>query len=118
MAHWDEHGYGRWAVEAGQDLIGFGGLTWSPRWLKPSISYHLHPKSLGRGYASEIANETVRFAVDDLGLDEIIGLARDANLASTRVLRKAGFVFDRFVELDGAPTQMFVFDSKRNALGD
>jgi [ribosomal protein S5]-alanine N-acetyltransferase len=106
IAHWDRHGFGRWAVEDGDGLIGFGGLTVRGEDEAFNISYHLHPAHWGKGYATELAEEAVRAGFDDLGVARIVGLVREANPGSRRVLERAGFVFEGHVMLHGAPTQL------------
>jgi hypothetical protein len=53
-AHWKEHGFGRWAVIANENLIGFGGVTVSKEFDGLNLSYHLDPQSWGNGYATEL----------------------------------------------------------------
>jgi hypothetical protein len=60
MQHWQSHGFGRWAVEHGGRLIGFGGLTHKHGFEGLNISYHLHPEGWGKGYASELVAEDGR----------------------------------------------------------
>lgn len=62
--HWDEHGFGRWAVEpltgplAGE-MIGFVGVAY-PTFLpelasRPELGWRLARESWGSGYATEAA---------------------------------------------------------------
>jgi ribosomal-protein-alanine N-acetyltransferase len=111
MQHWQSHGFGRWAVERGERLIGFGGLTHKHGYEGLNISYHLHPEGWGNGYASELVAETVAVAFGPLHAHRVIGLVRAANPASRRVLERNGFSFEQEVELDGARTQLLVLDS-------
>ena len=111
IRHWQSHGFGRWAVERGERLIGFGGLTHRRGYEGLDISYHLHPESWGNGYASELVAEAVAVAFGPLHAHRVIGLVRAANLASRRVLERNGFSFEQEVELDGAPTQLLALDS-------
>lgn len=110
MAHWQSHGFGRWAVHARGELVGFGGVTVSEQFGDLNISYHLHPASWGRGYASELVADQLSFAFDDLQASRVIGLARPANPASRRVLEKCGFRFERGVTLHGAPTNLYALE--------
>ncbi len=104
IGHWDRHGFGRWAVEADGTLIGFGGVTVSADFDGLNLSYHLHPRSWGHGYATELVTEALRTAFGPLRADRVIGLVRAANPASRRVLEKCGFTFEKEVMLYGAPT--------------
>ena len=108
MAHWKEHGFGRWAVVADGVLIGFGGVTVSNEFDGLNLSYHLDPRSWGHGYATELVRDISSFAFKDLGAHRIIGLVRSANPASSRVLEKCGFRYEREVMLHGAPTNLYV----------
>ena len=44
----------------------------------------------GKGYASEIAEAALRFGFEELGLPAIVAAAAPENIASLRVLAKAG----------------------------
>lgn len=108
IAHWNVHGFGRWAVEVEGTLIGFGGLTVSSDFGGLNLSYHFHPSHWGGGYASELATESVNVAAKILHAEKVIGLARPANPPSRRVLEKCGFALEKEVMLHGAPTMLFV----------
>ncbi|SFI35334.1 Protein N-acetyltransferase, RimJ/RimL family [Bosea sp. OK403] len=105
IAHWRQHGFGRWAIEQSGALIGFGGLTVKPGVEGLNLSYHLDPASWGQGFASEFVAEAMAVAFGPLRAGRVIGLVRPANPASRRVLEKSGFVFEREIMLEGAPTQ-------------
>jgi ribosomal-protein-alanine N-acetyltransferase len=106
MDHWRNHGFGRWAAEADGRLIGFGGVTVSKEFEGLNLSYHLHPDSWGKGYATELVRQVLDFAFNDLHAERVIGLVRPINVASRIVLEKCGFVFEREVMLHGAPTNL------------
>lgn len=108
IAHWAAHGFGRWAVEAGGQLVGFGGLGVVEGSEELNISYHVHPDHWGHGMASAIAARAVGHGFDRLGAPRIRGLVRAANPASARVLLKLGFRRDGEVTLHGAPTLRYV----------
>jgi RimJ/RimL family protein N-acetyltransferase len=110
IGHWTEHGFGRWAAEADGSLVGFGGVTRSADFDALNLSYHIHPDHWGRGYATELAREAVTFAFTELGAQRIVGLARPANPASRRVLERVGFIYERNIDLHGAPTMLFIME--------
>ncbi|MBN9219007.1 MAG: GNAT family N-acetyltransferase [Mesorhizobium sp.] len=107
IGHWREHGFGRWAIEAEDGLIGFGGVTVSGEFEGLNLSYHLRPESWGQGYASETIRAALAFAFGDLGARRVIGLVRPVNTASSRALERCGFRFEREVMLHGAPTNLY-----------
>lgn len=103
LAHWQQNGFGRWALETGDHLIGFGGLTHHAEIEGLNLSYHLHPDFWRRGFAGELAEEALRVAFDIIGAPRVVGLTRPVNPASRSVLERAGFVFEDEVEFEGAP---------------
>ncbi|MBB3381546.1 MULTISPECIES: GNAT family N-acetyltransferase [unclassified Rhizobium] len=107
--HWRLHGFGRWAIEAEGQLIGFGGVTVSTEFEGLNLSYHLHPDNWGKGYATELVTEALAFARGDLRAKRVIGLVRPVNIASRHVLEKCGFGFEREVMLHGAPTHLLSY---------
>ena len=95
--HWDQFGYGLWAVtlrETGQ-LMGWCGLEFLPDTNETEVGYLLSGEFWGKGYATEAARASVEFGKKNIGLKEIIGLTDPMNIASQRVLEKCGLTFTR-----------------------
>jgi RimJ/RimL family protein N-acetyltransferase len=107
IQHWNDWRFGRWAALVGENLIGFGGVTVSKEFEGLNLSYHLHPDHWGFGFAVELVREAVRFAFEDIAVGRVIGLVRNANPASRKVLERSGFLFEREVMLHGAPTNLY-----------
>lgn len=115
---WDEEGFGLFAVEllASGELIGFVGLsvpTFLPEVLPAvEISWRLGRQFWGQGYASEAAHATLEFALQDRGLDRVIGIARTGNDASENVLRKLGMTPERQMThpVYGFPLTVYAID--------
>jgi RimJ/RimL family protein N-acetyltransferase len=59
------------------------------------IGYRLFPAAWGRGYATEGARALVRLAFAGLAADQVVATTMAANLASRRVLEKAGLTLRR-----------------------
>lgn len=110
MAHWEQHGFGRWAVLHQGRLIGFGGVTVSESFAGLNLSYHLHPSAWGQGFAGEIVQAALSAAFGQLGAARVIGLVRPANPASAKVLQRSGFQRDSEVILHGAQTFLWTLD--------
>lgn len=96
MAHWDEHGFGLWAVEHKEDdrFLGFIGLSTHAWFPGIEVGWRLDREYWGRGLASEGAAESLRFGFEDLALDRIVSIHQPANVASRRVMEKNGLTFD------------------------
>ncbi|MBM3318775.1 MAG: GNAT family N-acetyltransferase, partial [Candidatus Eisenbacteria bacterium] len=92
LRHWDERGYGWWAVEpwGRRELIGWNGLQHLPETDEVEIGFLLARPYWGMGLAAEGARAGLRFGFRDLGLQEIIALAHPENARSRRVIEKLG----------------------------
>ena len=99
-AHFEERGFGLWAVEVlgGAPFVGFIGLT-VPRFeaaFTPcvEIGWRLAAEHWGRGYATEGARAALAFGFEQLGLAEILSFTVPANVRSRRVMEKIGMTHD------------------------
>lgn len=75
-----------------------------------SISYAVDPGSWGQGYASKAVQAALRFAVEYLKPDGIVGAVDVNNPASANVLTKAGFqlVVENFSYNPGTTDNLYV----------
>jgi RimJ/RimL family protein N-acetyltransferase len=107
--HWDEHGFGHWAVEPLEGpltgrLIGFVGVAY-PTFLpelatRPELGWRLGRESWGHGYATEAALAARDDAFARLALPELISIIHPDNERSRRVATKAGMTIERQVHND------------------
>lgn len=107
VRHWEKHDIGRWAILREGAVIGFGGLTHKVGFFGLNLSYHLHPDHWGQGLAHEFVAEALAVAFGPRRAQRVIGLVRPVNLASLRVLEKAGFTREAEVRLEGAPSLLY-----------
>jgi RimJ/RimL family protein N-acetyltransferase len=117
--HWDEHGFGHWAVESREgplagNLIGFVGVAY-PAYLpevadRPELGWRLGSGAWGHGYATEAALAARDDAFTRLGLPSLISIIHPENERSRRVATKLGMsiqfqvfnqVHDRKVDIWG-----------------
>jgi len=99
-AHFAEHGFGLWAVEAPgvAPLVGFVGLA-TARFDAPfnpsvEVAWRLAARHWGHGYATEAAHEAVRFGFERLALAEILAFTTKANRASRAVMARLAMTHD------------------------
>ena len=99
-AHFRQHGFGPFAAElrATGDFIGYVGLL-VPRFQAAftpcvEIGWRLASDSWGSGLATEGARAVVRFAFQELALDQIVSFTVPANLRSRRVMEKLCMTHD------------------------
>ncbi len=105
-SHFEEEGFGLWAVEVSQgaEFIGFIGLA-IPSWeshFTPcvEVGWRLAQAHWGQGYAPEGARASLRFGFEELGLDEIVSMTMPANHRSRRVMEKIGMHRDESEDFD------------------
>ena len=120
-AHFDEHGYGLWALEVPgrTPFAGFVGLNMTlfdaPFTPAVEVGWRLAADQWGHGYATEAAREAVRYGFDQAGLDEIVSFTVPANVRSLRVMEKLGMThspsedFDHPLLPEGHPLRRHVF---------
>lgn len=94
IAHWQQHGIGRWAVEDKElgRLIGYGGLRWfehageGPG--RPELVYLLDEPYWGRGLATELARACLKFGFVHRGFGEIVAMTKPGNSPSRHILSR------------------------------
>lgn len=77
---------------------GLGALDCEPEEIE--LFYGLASAYWGHGYATEAARLMLQYGFDVIGLNRIVALAHPDNMASARVLEKAGMRFERLYETD------------------
>ncbi len=65
------------------------------------VGYRLARPFWGKGYATEAGSALVRFGFENIGLQQIVGIADVRNTASNRVLDKLGLATHKTYELGG-----------------
>jgi RimJ/RimL family protein N-acetyltransferase len=104
--HFEQHGFGLWAVEVPNiaAFVGFIGLS------VPGFTAHFTPcvevgwrlsaEHWDRGYATEGARAVVAFGLETLGLPEIVSFTVPDNVRSRRVMDRIGMVSDPADDFD------------------
>ena len=105
-AHFEQHGFGLWAVEVPDQapFIGFVGLA------VPSFNAHFTPcvevgwrlavDWWGRGYATEAARAVLAIGFGLLALHEIVSMTVPENKRSRRVMERLGMTRDSADDFD------------------
>lgn len=97
MAMYERYGFGLWrcARRADDVFVGMCGLLRRDILPDVDLGYAFLPEHWGQGYAFEAANATAELAVRRFGLNRIIGVVKEHNAASIRVLEKVGMRYER-----------------------
>lgn len=110
-------GFGASAVieRATGAFIGCCGIVYAPGSSLPEIIYAFLPTHWGQGFASEVVPAMLTYGFNTGDLPEIYATLFPENLASVRVLRKAGMSWLRNeIEADGTVIAVYV----RHAFND
>ncbi len=114
-------GYGMFALvsRSSNSVVGFCGLVHPDGQAEAEIKYAFRREFWGQGFASEAATAMLAIAPSAFGLHRVVATTAPENVASQRVLLKAGMQRG-VVKLseDGSLTQWFVWqaDIHENAL--
>ena len=111
VKHWADYGCGMWMLRdpASSAVIGRAIL----RHLdvdgvdEVETGYGFMPDYWGRGLATEVAQACVAIGFEQLRLPSIVAITTPANVASQRVMRKAGLAHERDILHAGVPHMLF-----------
>ena len=96
IASFQNNRFGLWAVFLREQeiLVGFGGFWYFYTPPQLELMYGVAPEYWNQGFATEIAQATIKYGFEQLGFERIMASADAPNLASLRVMQKAGMKFD------------------------
>lgn len=135
MDHYAALGHGAWAVcardedlrEKGKadetidsagvavepELIGYCGIVPARRRSDPELIYALLPRCWGRGLASELVPALVDHGFAARGLPRLVATVRPENVASVRVLERAGMhCAGEELAAEGIPHLVYALDKR------
>jgi ribosomal-protein-alanine N-acetyltransferase len=127
--HFDEHGFGLWAVEVPgtASFVGFCGLTVArfSAHFTPCIEvgWRLAFEHWGHGYATEAANLAIGHGFGEHALAEIVSFTSASNFRSRAVMERLGMQRDPAEDFDhpslplGHPLSRHVLYRLRNSGG-
>ena len=110
-------------AEADQSLLGAITLSNVRRGVAESgtLGYWVGEGWAGRGYATTAVRAMVEYAFDELGLHRVEAACVPTNLASRRVLEKAGFALEgqarAYLKINGAWADHLLFGIVNDAVG-
>ena len=108
LRHWESHGWGPWVVEEDGRFVGRAGLNTTRVVGRQAVevAWALIGSAHGRGIATRSALAAVECA-RELGLEELVSFTLPDNLASRRVMEKAGLLFDGEITHGGLPHVLY-----------
>ena len=110
LEHWERNGFGPWVFQVREtgETVGGAALRRVEIEGQPEVEvgYRVAAAWWGRGIATEMASAVVGVA-RGLGLEEIVAFTLPDNLASRRVMEKAGFTYERDIEWAALPHVLY-----------
>ena len=90
--HWALRGFGNWVLEEldTRHVVGRAGLFFPAGWPDLEVGWLVAREHWGKGYATEAARESARWAHEELGRDHIVSVIDPSNAQSIRVAEKLG----------------------------
>ena len=105
--------YGLWHLELkdSHETIGRAGLTpksYDDGEKGAELGYMIAEKYQGQGYCMEACREIVRYAIEELELEQIYCLVRPDNEHSIRIAEKLGFVYEKESFSEGRTMKRYI----------
>ena len=101
LKHWQQRGYGIWAIieNCSSQMIGYCGLRYLDELDEVEILYGLAKTYWQRGITTKAAKAAISYGFNVANLDKIMAMALPENLASRRVMEKAGLHYQKPIHI-------------------
>ncbi|WP_144875431.1 GNAT family N-acetyltransferase [Hyella patelloides] len=101
IKHWQYRGYGIWAIieNYSSHMIGYCGLRYLDELNEVEVLYGLAKTYWGRGITTQAVKASISYGFDVANLDKVIAMALPDNLASRRVMEKAGLEYEKQIHM-------------------
>lgn len=113
MKSYSVNGFGLSMVELKNTHIPIGmcGLIKRDNLLYPDIGFAFLEEFMGKGYAFEVAEETINFAKKNLNKETIKAITLPTNVRSISLLKKLGMTFEKNFSFDGLTEELMLFSN-------
>ena len=101
-----KNGFGLWLIllKDGSTPIGMCGLVNRESLDDIDIGFALLTEYSGLGYGYEIANATLKYANQVLGINRVVAITDSNNISSIKLLNKLGLQFEKTLKLSESDT--------------
>jgi peroxiredoxin Q/BCP len=105
-----EFGHWWWRERATGELVGMAGLLRDQVEDEPvvEVGWSIARACQRRGFATEAAVASIAWGFDACGLERIVSFSLPENLASRRVMERAGLKYERDFERKGFPHVLYI----------
>lgn len=108
LTSFEDHGFGLWAVfPRDESLIGFCGFWFFHEPPKLELLYGISPAHWHKGLATEAARAMINYGFKELTFQRVEASTDAANLASSKVMERAGMSFWKREMTNGLDTVFY-----------
>lgn len=111
VAHWERHGFGMWLARerTSGEFLGRGGPQYTDVLSARAVElgWAIVPARWGEGFATELAIASLDKVFSHLRVPDVIAFTLPDNIASRRVMDKAGFTYEREIVHAGLPHVLY-----------
>jgi len=109
IAAQEKYGFCLWATveKSTRKVVGCCGFHPFEDNSALELAYHFVQEVWRRGYATEAAEACLRYGIENLTASKVVAFVHPENLASYRVLEKAGMTYIGIVENDGIKEKQY-----------
>ena len=105
------NGFGLWLVAIkGGTPIGMCGLIKRKGLQHIDIGFALLPAYTGKGYAYEITSATLRYAKEQLGVNDVCAITAKNNHRASTLLQKLGMHSHGMISVPGIEEELMLFE--------
>lgn len=93
MKHYEDHGFGIWAVidKNSNELVGMAGLQMFEGTSGVELVVYIAKRRWRQGVAFEACSASLRYGFEEMGLSRIVANTRTDNVGAQQLLTKLGF---------------------------
>ena len=109
-----ENGIGRWAVvdKESKEFVGWGGLKFITTAINDrnhfyEVGYRFLKEHWGKGYATESAKASLKYAFEEMNLEIVYAMAHGENAGSRHALQKSGLKITGHFDHEGIKCDWF-----------
>lgn len=112
LSMYERYGLGLCGVELAGKLIGMAGLIKRSPEAEIDLGYAFLPEYWGQGYATEVAQALLNYAINTLKLPRIIATTQLENQQSIKVLERIGMQFEGIIHEGEKSLRLFGYGKR------
>src|SRR5215467_1822327 len=111
ISSYARNGFGLYLVQLKEsgESIGMCGLIKREALEHVDVGYAFLPAFWSKGYASESVQGVLKYAKHTIGLNQVVAIVDPNNQGSIRVLEKAGFHYEKMIQLSADDIELKLF---------